>query len=84
MSYHWTETGRLGKSENRSLYGSKRCCHYEILARMEDKARLHAARVAMKCLTVSNTSLASQIARSFFNRACLGYDGNATSSTREC
>ncbi|GFU94149.1 uncharacterized protein TNCV_967191 [Trichonephila clavipes] len=33
---------------------------------------------------LSNTSLASQIARYLFNIACLGYDGKATASTREC
>ncbi|GFV82523.1 hypothetical protein TNCV_3983131 [Trichonephila clavipes] len=32
----------------------------------------------------SNTSLASHIARSLSNPACLGYDGKATASTREC
>ncbi|GFW12504.1 HTH_Tnp_Tc3_2 domain-containing protein [Trichonephila clavipes] len=33
---------------------------------------------------LSNTSLASQIARSLSSQACLGYDGKVTASTREC
>ncbi|GFX04927.1 uncharacterized protein TNCV_2249101 [Trichonephila clavipes] len=41
----------------------------------------------MCCYEVSyrlrNTSLASHITRSLFNRACLGYDGKVTASTRE-
>ncbi|GFW05728.1 uncharacterized protein TNCV_3407941 [Trichonephila clavipes] len=34
--------------------------------------------------SLSNTSLALQIAKFLSNRACLGYDGKATTSTREC
>ncbi|GFS49661.1 structural maintenance of chromosomes protein 6 [Trichonephila clavipes] len=48
----------------------------------EDKTRPHAARVAMNCLTVSQTL--PWPARPLFNRVCLGYDGKATASTREC
>ncbi|GFX92449.1 HTH_Tnp_Tc3_2 domain-containing protein [Trichonephila clavipes] len=45
---------------------------------------LHATEALNNELCLSNTSLASQIARSLFNRACLGYDAKATASTREC
>ncbi|GFW87594.1 15-hydroxyprostaglandin dehydrogenase [Trichonephila clavipes] len=37
--------------------------------------------VAMNSYSLLNTSLASQIARSLSNRACLGYDGKADGST---
>ncbi|KFM70884.1 Transposable element Tcb1 transposase, partial [Stegodyphus mimosarum] len=33
---------------------------------------------------LSNTSLASKIARTLPHRVCLGYDGKATTSTRQC
>ncbi|GFU86476.1 hypothetical protein TNCV_1418281 [Trichonephila clavipes] len=49
----------------------------------QDKVRPHTARVAMNCLTARH-SLVSQIARSLSNRACLGYVGKATASSREC
>ncbi|GFW72866.1 hypothetical protein TNCV_1267091 [Trichonephila clavipes] len=48
----------------------------------EDKARSYAARVAMDCLTACQTLPWS--ARFLFNRACLGYDEEATAYTREC
>ncbi|GFU54244.1 hypothetical protein TNCV_3618981 [Trichonephila clavipes] len=52
---------------------------------LEDKAKMHAARVAMNCFTAcANTSFASQIARSLFNRAYLGYYGKVSAFTREC
>ncbi|GFW04420.1 hypothetical protein TNCV_877891 [Trichonephila clavipes] len=48
----------------------------------EDKARPHADRVAMNCLTACQTL--PWPAGSLFNRGCLGYDGKVTASTREC
>ncbi|GFW58352.1 uncharacterized protein TNCV_2635261 [Trichonephila clavipes] len=54
---------------------------YPGLIFLQDNARSHTARVAMSCL------IACQIlpwpVRFFFNRACLGYNGKATASTRE-
>ncbi|GFW22848.1 uncharacterized protein TNCV_2380631 [Trichonephila clavipes] len=46
----------------------------------EDKTRPHAASVSMNCLTTCQTL--PYPAKSLFNRACLGYDGKATVSTR--
>ncbi|GFV05491.1 hypothetical protein TNCV_227021 [Trichonephila clavipes] len=40
--------------------------------------------VVITAQSLSNTSLASQITRSLSNRACVGYDGKATASNREC
>ncbi|GFW31278.1 uncharacterized protein TNCV_2578591 [Trichonephila clavipes] len=47
----------------------------------DDKARPHAASVAMNCLAACQTLWP---VRSLYNRACLRYDGKATASTREC
>ncbi|GFX21115.1 HTH_Tnp_Tc3_2 domain-containing protein [Trichonephila clavipes] len=47
-----------------------------------DNAKPHTTRVAMNCFTAYKTLLWP--ARSLSNRACLGYEGKATASTREC
>ncbi|GFY00027.1 uncharacterized protein TNCV_1341251 [Trichonephila clavipes] len=44
----------------------------------------HTARVAMSYQSLSNTFLASQIARILSNQACLGYDKKANASTMQC
>ncbi|GFT84714.1 uncharacterized protein TNCV_2767231 [Trichonephila clavipes] len=54
----------------------------EHLQPIEDKARSHAACVAMNCLTACQTLPWSS--RSHLYRTCLGYDGKAAASTREC
>ncbi|GFX43468.1 transposable element Tc3 transposase [Trichonephila clavipes] len=58
---------------------------YPGLIFQQDNARPHTERVATYCLThsLSNTSLAIQIARYFSNRACLGYEGKETASIGE-
>ncbi|GFV70168.1 transposable element Tc1 transposase [Trichonephila clavipes] len=48
----------------------------------QDNARPHTVRVAMNCLTACQTL--PWPAKSLSNRACLGYDGKATASNREC
>ncbi|GFX14649.1 hypothetical protein TNCV_4016471 [Trichonephila clavipes] len=54
-------------------------------AGLQDNTIPHTARVVMSYLAASQTlPWVSQIARYLSNRACLGYDGKATASTREC
>ncbi|GFY22183.1 transposable element Tc1 transposase [Trichonephila clavipes] len=55
---------------------------YPKLIFQQDNAKPHTTHVAMNCLT-ANQKLPSP-ARSLSNRACLGYDGKATTSIREC
>ncbi|GFT90485.1 transposable element Tc1 transposase [Trichonephila clavipes] len=55
---------------------------YPGLIFQQDITRLHTARVAINCLTACQTL--SWPARSLSNRACLGYQGKAIASTREC
>ncbi|GFY22145.1 hypothetical protein TNCV_3297881 [Trichonephila clavipes] len=58
------------------------CATYPKLIFQQDNAKPHTTHVAMNCLT-ANQKLPSP-ARSLSNRACLGYDGKATTSIREC
>ncbi|GFT40436.1 transposable element Tc1 transposase [Trichonephila clavipes] len=54
---------------------------YPGLIFQQDNARPHTARVSMNCLAARETL--PWLARSLSNRACLGYDGKATASSRE-
>ncbi|GFV43351.1 uncharacterized protein TNCV_1948641 [Trichonephila clavipes] len=58
---------------------------YPGLIFQQDNAKPYTTHVATELsYSLSNTSLASKIARYLSNKVCLGYDGQGTSSTRKC
>ncbi|GFT41429.1 uncharacterized protein TNCV_3890451 [Trichonephila clavipes] len=58
---------------------------YPGLIFQKDNAKQHMTRVAMNCLTAFQTLFfVVQITRSLYNQICLGYDGKAAASIKEC
>ncbi|GFT94618.1 uncharacterized protein TNCV_1990521 [Trichonephila clavipes] len=62
--------------------GTQQRVKYFGLICQQDNTKPHTTRAAMNCLRAYQTL--PWPARYFSNRACLGYDGKATATTREC
>ncbi|GFW21203.1 HTH_Tnp_Tc3_2 domain-containing protein [Trichonephila clavipes] len=73
----WVENDRFQRHD-----GSGRPRQQLGLIFQQDTARPHTIRVTMNCLTACQALPWS--ARSLSDLACLGYDGKATASNREC